>query len=180
MSIYRQGPSPAGTCPRCREPLLQVDDLTSVRACEKCGGVFADNEASRRIVSSLDRVLLEVGFVMSQGMPRAKETGRALTCPECLVSMQKIRVESANCQIDACPSHGTWFDPGELEDVMRAYNRARRAGARAQQAPPMTAADIALREAAEESNRHQDSSSTAHRFLRRGILDALDDEPPPT
>lgn len=51
----------------------------SVKVCNACGGLFADNEASRRIVTSLDRVLLEVGFALSRGMPRMKETGSALT-----------------------------------------------------------------------------------------------------
>ncbi len=82
----------------------------------------------------MDRVLLEIGFSASLGKPRAKETGRSLSCPECLIAMQKIRIESAACEIDACPAHGSWFDPGELEDVMRAYRRARDAGVR----PPPT------------------------------------------
>ena len=130
MNIYRQGSTPAGTCPRCREPLLGIANVPNARRCEKCGGVFADNEASRRIVNAFDRLLLEVGFVASQGKPRARETGAALTCPECLVAMRKVRIESAVCEIDACPAHGSWFDPGELEAVMRAYKRAREAGAR--------------------------------------------------
>ncbi len=66
-----------------------------VRRCEKCGGVFADNEASRRIVNAFDRLLFEVGFVASQGKPRTRETGAALTCPECLVAMRKVRIEGA-------------------------------------------------------------------------------------
>jgi Zn-finger nucleic acid-binding protein len=135
MSIYRQGPSPTGACPRCREPLLGIANVPGIRRCEKCGGVFADNDVSRRIVRAVDRVLLEVGFMTSQGKPRADETGRALTCPECLVAMQKVRIESAACYIDACPAHGSWFDPGELPDVMRAYKRAREAGVQPPRAP---------------------------------------------
>jgi len=90
--------------------------------------VWANNDASRRIMTGFDRLLLEIGFESGLGKPRAKETGAALTCPECLVGMQKVRMESAACSIDACPAHGSWFDPGELEDVMRAFRRAREAG----------------------------------------------------
>jgi Zn-finger nucleic acid-binding protein len=147
VSIYRQGPSPAGSCPRCREALTPAAPApTMARACERCGGVFATNEASRRIVASLDRALLEVGFAASRGKPRPRgpETALGLTCPECLVSMQRIRVESAACMIDACPAHGTWFDAGELEDVMRAYARSRRAGLHPRTAPgaKATAKDV--------------------------------------
>lgn len=144
MSIYREGPSPAGACPRCREPLLAIANVASVKRCEKCGGVFANNDASRRIVIAFDRVLLEIGFESSLGKPRAKETGRSLTCPECLIAMQRVRIESAACWIDACPSHGSWFDPGELEDVMRAFRRARDAGVRPPPGPkaPPTLAEL--------------------------------------
>jgi hypothetical protein len=51
--------------------------------------------------------------------------------------MQKIRVESAACEVDACPAHGTWFDTHELEHVIRAYEAYRRRGGRA--APPTPA-----------------------------------------
>lgn len=152
MSIYRQGPSPAGSCPRCRETLVPVGDTKRARVCERCGGVFADNDASRRIVTSLDRVLLEIGFAASLGKARSKETGRALTCPECLVAMQKIRIESAACEIDACPADGSWFDAGELQDVMRAYARNRKAGGLSPVRPPMSGVDIMLREAKRASD----------------------------
>jgi Zn-finger nucleic acid-binding protein len=129
VSIYRQGPAPANTCPRCRENLVVVPGHSGVRVCEKCGGVFADVDASRRIVSALDRALMEIGFQAGLGKPRKPDDRHALTCPECLVTMQKSRIEAAACEVDACPLHGTWFDTGELESVMRAFARARRQGA---------------------------------------------------
>jgi Zn-finger nucleic acid-binding protein len=134
--IYRQGPAPAGSCPRCRETLIVAKDEPGMRYCEKCGGVFADAAASRRIVSSLDRALLALGFDVGRGKPRDARDERRVACPECLVEMQKVRVEAAVCDIDACPTHGTWFDAGELEDVMRAFHRARQQGARTPGAPP--------------------------------------------
>ena len=51
--------------------------------------------------------------------------------------MQRVRVESAACFVDACPIHGTWFDAGELEDVMRAYDRARQHGSLGAVGPAM-------------------------------------------
>jgi hypothetical protein len=78
--IYRSGPTPAGTCPRCRETLLRAsrsnkglfegEPLPDVRWCEKCGGVLAGLEASRRIVARFDRDLLEVGFLAGIGKAR--------------------------------------------------------------------------------------------------------------
>ena len=145
MSIYRQGPAPQGTCPRCRETLERATSMSGVRVCTKCGGVFADNDTSRRLVRTLDRVLLEIGFAASLGKPRLKkDADRSIGCPECLVTMQKIRIESAACEIDACPIHGTWFDPGELEDVMRSYARSRKSGMLPPGGPPQTRQDAEL------------------------------------
>jgi Zn-finger nucleic acid-binding protein len=139
MSIYRQGPAPANACPRCREPLITPAAVPNVRVCEKCGGVFADLEASRRIVARLDRVLLEVGFDAALGKKRKAYEPRPIACPECLVEMQQTLIRSAICEIDACPAHGTWFDTGELEDVMRAYARARKRGIFPPGSAPVTA-----------------------------------------
>lgn len=128
MSIYRQGTAPANMCPRCRDN-LDASVHPGVRTCPRCGGVLADVEATRRIVTALDRTLLEIGFQAGLGKPRHEDRGYAIACPECLVEMQRMRIESAACTVDVCPAHGTWFDPGELEDVMRAYASARKKGA---------------------------------------------------
>lgn len=124
--MYRTSPSPAGTCPRCREALLDIQGVSGTRWCDRCGGVFADVAASQRIVSTLDRTLLEIGFQASLGQRSKPDDTRAITCPECLIEMVRTRIESANCVIDACPSHGTWFDTGELVDVIRALRAARK------------------------------------------------------
>jgi Zn-finger nucleic acid-binding protein len=128
LMVYRRGPTPAGSCPRCAEALLPIADVAGVKWCERCGGVLADVAASNRIVTKLDRALLEIGFQAARGKPKKPDGGRNITCPECLMEMQRVLVASAACIVDACTMHGTWFDTGELEDVMRAYSRARRAG----------------------------------------------------
>lgn len=108
---------------------MKTDAAEGIAYCEKCGGVFADVAATQRIVSTMDRVLLEIGFQAGLGKERKRHEPRELTCPECLIAMQMQRIESAACTVDVCPAHGTWFDTGELEDVMRAFKRARRHGA---------------------------------------------------
>lgn len=108
---------------------MPAPGAAGVSYCEKCGGVFADVAATQRIVSTMDRALLEIGFQAGLGKERKKYEPRELTCPECLIAMQMQRIESAACTVDVCPMHGTWFDTGELEDVMRAFRRARQHGA---------------------------------------------------
>jgi Zn-finger nucleic acid-binding protein len=128
VNIYREGPPPANTCPRCREPLVEAGAGNAIVYCPRCGGVLANIATTRRIITTMDRALLEIGFQAGLGRERKQYDPRALACPECLVPMQPQRIESAACTVDVCPAHGTWFDTGELEDVMRAFARARKHG----------------------------------------------------
>jgi Zn-finger nucleic acid-binding protein len=128
MSVYREARRAANTCPRCQETLLETPARAGVKYCEKCGGVFADLVVSNRILEAMDRQLLAIGFEASYGKRKPKDDGRFITCPECQIDMVKTRIESAACDIDACPLHGTWFDTGEMVDVMRALERARKKG----------------------------------------------------
>jgi len=134
--VYREGPTPAGSCPRCRET-LEPREGVDAKVCPTCGGVFAGLEASQRIVRAFDRALMGVAFEASLGKAKPRDSGMPVSCPECLLAMQKIRIESAACEVDACPAHGTWFDTHELEHVIRAYEAFRRRGGRA--APPTPA-----------------------------------------
>lgn len=128
MSVYREARHAANTCPRCQETLIDVASRPGVKYCEKCGGVFANLTASNRILEAMDRQLLAIGFDAALGKRKPNDDGRALTCPECQIQMMKNRIESAACDVDACPLHGTWFDTGEMVDVMRAFERARKKG----------------------------------------------------
>lgn len=128
MSVYRQSRGPANTCPRCGEALLPTG-REGVRHCDRCGGIFADIATSNRILETLDRDLLRIGFVTAMGKAKPTyEEAYPVTCPECQIDMVKHRIESAACTVDACPLHGTWFDTGEFVDVMRALERARKHG----------------------------------------------------
>ena len=128
MSVYRQGRTAVNTCPRCQEALVDNAGRPGVKTCEKCGGVFANLATSNRILEAIDRQLLAIGFDAAWGKRKPRDEGHPLTCPECQIQMVKNRIESAACEVDACPLHGTWFDTGELVDVMRAFESARSKG----------------------------------------------------
>ncbi len=144
MSVYRESRHATGTCPRCRETLLAVDGVEGARWCEKCGGVFTDLAASQRILLKLDRGLMEVGFKAALGKVRKDHDARELTCPECGFVMVQNRIESAACTIDACPIHGTWFDTGELVDVLRALDRSRKKGVLLTRTAPSRGPDLEI------------------------------------
>lgn len=133
---YREVAPMHGVCPRCFHPLKAWRAIPEVQFCETCGGVMADNPASRRIAETLDRTLLDVAFRANLEKTVTPDTARVVSCPECLHDMQRVAIASAMCEVDVCEAHGTWFDAGELEAVMRAYKNRRARGASRAPAPP--------------------------------------------
>ena len=128
---YRRAAAVHGACPRCTEPLTGYSDVDGVRLCLRCGGVFADNAMTRIIVTTLDRALLGMSLAVRLGKTPVRDDGSGVFCPDCSNVMSKVHVTPAACDVDACVDHGTWFDAGELEEVMRAYAAQRKRGARA-------------------------------------------------
>lgn len=133
---YREVAPKHGVCPRCFAALAGWSAIPGVFYCGTCGGVMADNAASKRIVETLDRTLLDIGFRASLGRSVEPDTTRIVSCPDCLADMKRVEVASAACEVDVCAEHGTWFDAGELETVMRAYRHQRARGASRVPAPP--------------------------------------------
>jgi Zn-finger nucleic acid-binding protein len=125
--VYRENLTPTGACPRCNEPLDQERD-NGLRPCVRCGGVFANNHASARVIKVIDRAMLAFDLEVQIGKERIPDTGVRVGCPDCGRRMERVRIESATCFIDACASHGTWFDAAELSAVMRAFAAARSRG----------------------------------------------------
>jgi Zn-finger nucleic acid-binding protein len=135
VSAYRE--AAGAPCPRCGAPLVVVKSTEGVWTCGECGGVWTDVERSARIVQRLDRTLLEIGFTAGQGKERKEHDATPLSCPGCEKPMHRTPIASAACVVDACAAHGTWFDAGELEDVIRALGK-RKPGVMPPNAAPVT------------------------------------------
>ena len=81
--------------------------------------------------------MLSDAFTHARGKPKPRRDLHAptLSCPECSLPMAMNYVKAAHVRIDACASHGTFFDAHELEAVARAFRRQREAGVRPPTAP---------------------------------------------
>jgi Zn-finger nucleic acid-binding protein len=126
-------------CPACGEELLPigpVDDGAGYRenlrwhviGCQGCGGVWTDNTASQRVVSSIDPDIIAAaaeaeGLAAKHGAPLPDDT-KARVCPECGGALARVR--TVGTTLDACSKHGTWFDRGELRKVAHALEHARK------------------------------------------------------
>jgi len=91
-------------CPRGCGPLaaLGADEIAE---CERCGGIFVENETLAKLVApSIRRPELP---------PETEVTYRP--CPSCNVRMNRtIFGKSSGVVVDVCKLHGTWFDAREL------------------------------------------------------------------
>jgi Zn-finger nucleic acid-binding protein len=122
-------------CPHCRHALHDGAHAgVSFHACQTCGGVWLDNQASHAVARHADAMLLSlVERIASQAAPFASLVERP-ACPVCSTALARARV--AEIEVDVCNMHGTWFDREELHAVARVFESDRAAKARAGAAAP--------------------------------------------
>ncbi len=105
-------------CPRCTHPLEVAPAVdTRVHECPRCGGMFVGRELLAEILCNA-----EVGGALRAGdpkLPRASDAVRYMPCPLCHGSMNRMNFgRVSGVIVDVCRAHGTWFDAGELTQVV--------------------------------------------------------------
>ncbi len=108
-------------CPQCQKPLDIVDRSTVVGyACHDCGGIWLDSETTARVEQSLDTQTIQVGEVAASlaEIPFPPHAASP-PCPICRAPMHTLSAPSTDVELDRCEAHGTWFDRGELQTLIR-------------------------------------------------------------
>ena len=119
VEISLEGTS--GDCPRCREPLEEIDiDTTSLRACSKCDGLWIGVKTFETICADSERQSAVLGFIDKRtlrGTPLTKVN--YVPCPDCGELMNRSNFAKASGVIvDLCKQHGVWFDADELPSII--------------------------------------------------------------
>jgi Zn-finger nucleic acid-binding protein len=131
-------------CPRCENARLDAHILSGrvVGACKSCGGIFLDNTLSQEVVQKFTETFRSFDFQQSLGARSAEvkdpQNEPSLPCPRCRAAMHRTRIEAASVFIDACATHGTWFDRQELSLVGRALADRARANAHQETGAPFS------------------------------------------
>lgn len=94
-------------CPKCQVPLRQAGYTF---ACARCGGAWVKDNVVVPMLEERASSLVELDW-----QPRPVDSIRA--CPECGTAMQTVSLGSV--ALDRCPSHGVWFDAGELASALK-------------------------------------------------------------
>ncbi len=113
-----------------------------MEGCEACGGVWLGPDAAVHVLRGLgDELEREIarasGSVETRAVAvRPADPGQR-ACPTCAQLMGRLTVGAT--VVDSCPAHGTWFDPLEIAEVIKACGALREAHA-AEKASPEDAA----------------------------------------
>jgi Zn-finger nucleic acid-binding protein len=134
LGLEPVGDADARSCPSCQKPLESFrgtgGDLLD---CSGCGGQFVEHD--------LLRSLFEAREVTGLAVPRRVRRAslglakvRYVPCPGCkqLMNRKNFGGESG-VVVDVCSKHGTWFDDGELPQVLAFVESGGLARARARQ-----------------------------------------------
>jgi Zn-finger nucleic acid-binding protein len=113
-------------CSRCDAEFLQVKiGDRELSECPACGGIWVDPDTLQRICSDQEQQEAVMGIsIEPRQLPTTGAIGKAprqyIPCPECGKLMN--RQQFAGCSriiVDWCKNHGTWFDRGELNNVVQ-------------------------------------------------------------
>ena len=108
-------------CSDCQCPLeVMVEPGGSLLDCRKCGGQFVEHALLRRLLEAQEQHAEVFADAPYQRPPRAvTERVRYRPCAVCEQRMNRKNFGGASGVIvDVCARHGTWFDRGELPQVL--------------------------------------------------------------
>ncbi len=112
----------AAQCSDCGHPLEVVrEPAGSLLACRRCGGQFVEHPLFRSMIEHAETAGLAIPNAPYQRpVPRAVlERVHYRPCAVCQQRMNRKNFGGASGVIvDVCAKHGTWFDAGELPQIM--------------------------------------------------------------
>jgi Zn-finger nucleic acid-binding protein len=110
-----------GNCPRCKLHLnLVAIRGTTLRECERCGGLWADVETFENICADNEKQASVLSFLGQRGpLPELPAKINYVPCPDCGQLMNRNNfAHSSGVIIDLCKQHGAWFDADELPKIV--------------------------------------------------------------
>ncbi len=112
-------------CPRCRL-LMRPEEYEShqVLFCSTCWGYWLTAETLQAILddhryhfSDSERKTILTLMQRVGDVDRGNES-EAISCPECGKPLTRKKwLEGCPVEVDQCPDHGVWLDPGEIKEL---------------------------------------------------------------
>ena len=108
-------------CPVCRKPMVAYElDGVEIDHCVECSGTWLDGGELEQITELSGAAPGPLAAALESAVPGAATKRR---CPRCARKLRKLNVgNDPQVELDRCPKgHGLWFDPGELQTVVRGH-----------------------------------------------------------
>ena len=124
----RRTPKPGDMqCPRCDTKLVHArTNGIALHGCGGCGGIWLDNESTKTVIAQTNAVVIALAERAAENAREHVETlSTGLPCPVCANPLRRVRIAQGTVDVDICDTHGTWFDSGELQGVIRHFERER-------------------------------------------------------
>ena len=108
-------------CPRDAKELDEVIiNHCRVDRCDKCGGIWFDQDELSAIKDERDENLSWLDFDLWSDVNKLKSGGTFLDCPRDGSPLYKIRYGSSEVMADVClECHGVWLDKDELDKIIK-------------------------------------------------------------
>ena len=108
-------------CSDCHTPLeAMAEDAGTLLNCRKCGGQFVEHALLRSLLEQHELTAQAVPHAPYQRPPQVSiERVHYRPCAVCQQMMNRKNFGGASgVVVDVCAKHGTWFDAGELPQVL--------------------------------------------------------------
>ncbi len=108
-------------CPGCGYRLFGARTSTGfIWGCGHCGGVWLDLANCNHVANGSGTEVFEMAKrATSNARARGLDAKVPRACPVCDERMAMTPIAGGRFTVDACPHHGSFFDPGEIEAVHR-------------------------------------------------------------
>jgi len=107
------------TCPACGGALERAHPVHGVYACRACGGMWTDHAASLALrAANADPAFSRIARQLDEGARAKSVEDRGRLCPACGQALAPTTLFGVT--LDYCPSHGTFFDRGEVVKLREA------------------------------------------------------------
>lgn len=108
-------------CVVCKEPMVVLElDEVEIDHCLTCRGIWLDSGELELLLGDP----AEVNSMLAQLAANEEAASGKRRCPICRKKMEIVSVSGERpVRIDRCRKHhGLWFDSGELEEVLTAFD----------------------------------------------------------
>lgn len=107
-------------CPKCNQDLqTQIAGTVEIDVCEKCNGIWFDEDELRKCKDQADMDLNWMDFDLWKHEGHFRVSEHEHKCPKCQIEMAAIDYDKTDIEIDFCVKcKGVWLDGGEFEKII--------------------------------------------------------------